>query len=91
MSVTAAQGFVAAGIHCGIKPSGAADLSLVATADGQPVAAAATFTQNLACAGPVRVSRAHLAATQAIVLARYEDDVVDAAPARARKPSAGRL
>lgn len=38
-----------------------------------------------------RVARAHLAATQAIVLARYEDDVVDASVARARKPSAGRL
>jgi glutamate N-acetyltransferase/amino-acid N-acetyltransferase len=63
MSVTAARGFVAAGAHCGIKASGAPDLSLVATADGEPVAAAGVFTQNLACAGPVRVSRAHLAAT----------------------------
>jgi len=63
MSVTAPMGFVAGGIHCGIKANGNADLSLVATADGQPVNAAATFTQNLACAGPVRVSKAHLAAT----------------------------
>jgi glutamate N-acetyltransferase / amino-acid N-acetyltransferase len=63
MSVTAAEGFVAAGIHCGIKPSGNADLALVATADGTPVAAAGVFTQNLACAGPVRVSKAHLAST----------------------------
>ena len=63
MSVTAAEGFVAAGVHCGIKASGDPDLSLVATADGMPVAAAGVFTQNLACAGSVRVSKAHLAAT----------------------------
>lgn len=63
MSVTSPQGFVAAGGHIGIKASGAPDLAVVATADGQPVAAAATFTQNLACAGPVQVSKRHLAAT----------------------------
>ena len=63
MSVTAAQGFVAAGIHSGIKANGNPDLSLVATAHGQPAVAAAVFTQNLACAGPVRVSQRHLAAT----------------------------
>ena len=61
MSVTAPRGFVAAGAHVGIKASGDPDLSLVATADGQPVAAAGTFTQNLACAGPVQVSKRHLA------------------------------
>jgi GntR family transcriptional repressor for pyruvate dehydrogenase complex len=38
-----------------------------------------------------RVARAHLAATQAVILARFEDDVVDAAHARSRKPSVGRL
>jgi glutamate N-acetyltransferase/amino-acid N-acetyltransferase len=64
MSVTAPAGFVAAGIHCGIKANGNPDLSLVATTDGQPVVAAAVFTQNLACAGPVRVSKQHLATTQ---------------------------
>ena len=63
MSVTTPRGFVAAGGHVGIKASGAADLAVVATADGQPVAAAATFTRNLACAGPVRVSRRHLEST----------------------------
>ena len=63
MSVTAAKGFRAAGVHCGIKPSGAPDLALVATADGQPVSAAGVFTQNLACAGPVRVSQRHLVTT----------------------------
>ena len=63
MSVTAPTGFVAAGAHCGIKESGAPDLALVATADRAPVAAAGVFTQNLACAGPVQVSKRHLATT----------------------------
>ncbi|MDQ3898606.1 MAG: bifunctional glutamate N-acetyltransferase/amino-acid acetyltransferase ArgJ, partial [Actinomycetota bacterium] len=56
-------GFVASGIACGIKGSGAPDLSLVATADGRPVPAAAVFTSNLAPAAPVQVSRDHLEAT----------------------------
>ena len=63
MSVTAAHGFVAAGIAAGIKPSGDRDLALVATEDGQPVTAAAVFTSNLATAAPVEVSRAHLEKT----------------------------
>ena len=63
MSVTAAKGFKAAGAHCGIKPMGAPDLALVATEDGHAVSAAGVFTQNLACAGPVRVSQRHLIAT----------------------------
>ena len=45
MSVTAPRGFVASGIACGIKPSGAPDLALVATDDGRPVSAAAVFTR----------------------------------------------
>jgi glutamate N-acetyltransferase/amino-acid N-acetyltransferase len=61
VSVTAPKGFVAAGIACGIKESGNADLALVATDDGAPVTAAAVFTSNLATAAPVQVSRAHLA------------------------------
>jgi len=63
MSVTAARGFVAAGVASGIKPSGALDLALVATADGMAVPAAAVFTANLATAAPVNVTRRHLAAT----------------------------
>ncbi len=60
MSVTAAQGFVAAGIACGIKPSGSPDLAVVATASRTPVTAAGVFTTNLACAAPVQISRRHL-------------------------------
>ncbi|HEX2700665.1 MAG TPA: bifunctional ornithine acetyltransferase/N-acetylglutamate synthase, partial [Acidimicrobiales bacterium] len=63
MSVTVPRGFVANGVACGIKPAGRPDLSLVATADGRPVATAAVFTTNLATAAPVLVSRSHLAAT----------------------------
>jgi len=63
VSITAPKGFVAAGLACGIKASGAADLALVATDDGRPVPAAGVFTQNLAAAAPVAVSRAHLGAT----------------------------
>ena len=63
MSATAAQGFVAAGIACGIKKSGDPDLALVATDDGRPVVAAAVFTTNRATAAPVQTSRRHLAAT----------------------------
>ena len=63
MTVTAPRGFVAAGGSIGIKANGNPDLAIVATADGRPVAAAGTFTQNLACAGPVRVSKRHLETT----------------------------
>jgi len=48
MSVVAAAGFVAGGIACGIKESGAPDLAIVATEDHAPVAAAGVFTTNLA-------------------------------------------
>jgi len=65
MSVTAAEGFEAAGVACGVKPSGDPDLSLVATADRRPVAAAGVFTTNLACAAPVQVSRSNLTDGQA--------------------------
>ncbi|HVM07148.1 MAG TPA: bifunctional glutamate N-acetyltransferase/amino-acid acetyltransferase ArgJ [Acidimicrobiales bacterium] len=63
MSVTAAQGYVAAGVAAGVKASGDLDLSLVATDDGRPVVAAATFTSNKATAAPVQVSRRHLGAS----------------------------
>jgi glutamate N-acetyltransferase / amino-acid N-acetyltransferase len=63
MSVTGPAGFVAAGVACGIKPSGDLDLSLVATADGRPVPAAAVFTQNRMTAAPVVTTARHLEAT----------------------------
>lgn len=69
MSVTAPKGFVAAGVHCGIKPSGDPDLSLVATASGKPVPGAAVFTANKLTAAPVMISDAHLGATVGAVTA----------------------
>jgi glutamate N-acetyltransferase/amino-acid N-acetyltransferase len=63
VSVTAATGFTAAGVACGLKSPEAADLALVATDDGRPVAAAAVFTSNLAAAAPVQVSTSHLRAS----------------------------
>jgi glutamate N-acetyltransferase/amino-acid N-acetyltransferase len=43
MSVVAASGFVAGGLACGIKESGAADLAVVATEDRAPAIAAGVF------------------------------------------------
>ncbi len=65
MSVTAPAGFVAGGLACGIKESGAPDLALVATDDHAPVAAAGVFTTNLAQAAPVQISKRHLAGARA--------------------------
>ena len=56
MSVTAPEGFVAAGLHAGIKKS-RADMALLATEDRQPVTCAAVFTQNKFCAPPVTLDR----------------------------------
>lgn len=61
MSVTAAEGFVAAGLHAGIKKR-KADMALLATENRRPVACAAVFTQNLFCAPPVQLGRALLRA-----------------------------
>jgi glutamate N-acetyltransferase/amino-acid N-acetyltransferase len=56
VSVTAAEGFVAAGLHAGIKTGGRRDMALLATDDGKPVPAAAVFTQNKFRAPPVEAS-----------------------------------
>ncbi|WP_395622670.1 bifunctional glutamate N-acetyltransferase/amino-acid acetyltransferase ArgJ [Sphingomonas daechungensis] len=56
MSVTAAEGFVAAGCHAGIKKR-RFDMALLATDDRQPVACAAVFTQNKFAAPPVELGR----------------------------------
>ena len=55
-------GFRAGGLAVGIKASGRPDLAVVVTTEG-PAAAAAVFTPNTFAAAPVRLSRAHLAAT----------------------------
>jgi glutamate N-acetyltransferase/amino-acid N-acetyltransferase len=63
VSVTAAEGFVAAGAHCGIK-QGRRDLALLATEDRRPVPTAAVFTQNRFRAPPVELSLARLTAAE---------------------------
>ncbi|WP_324750883.1 bifunctional glutamate N-acetyltransferase/amino-acid acetyltransferase ArgJ [Sphingomonas sp. LY54] len=60
MSVTAAEGFVASGLHAGVKRR-RYDMALVATDDRQPVTAVAVLTQNKFFAPPVGVSRQRLA------------------------------
>jgi glutamate N-acetyltransferase/amino-acid N-acetyltransferase len=66
MSVTAAQGFVASGVSCGIKDS-TLDLALVHST--VPATGAAMFTANRVQAAPVKISREHLelAEPQAVV------------------------
>ncbi|HSF86424.1 MAG TPA: bifunctional glutamate N-acetyltransferase/amino-acid acetyltransferase ArgJ [Acidimicrobiia bacterium] len=69
MSVTAAAGFLAAGVAAGIKPAGDPDMALVVGTPG--TIGAAVFTTNRAAAPPVQLSRAHLASgpsVRAVVL-----------------------
>lgn len=84
MSVTAVPGFVAGGTACGIKPSGAPDLAMVATEDRAAVAAAGVFTTNLAQAAPVQISKRHLADGRAAAV------VVNSGNANAATGEAGR-
>jgi len=67
--ITAPAGFEAAGVACGIKPSGL-DLALIVSTT--PARSAGVFTTNLAIAAPVVITREHLArsnfTTSAIVV-----------------------
>ncbi|CAO5243530.1 bifunctional glutamate N-acetyltransferase/amino-acid acetyltransferase ArgJ [Frankia sp. AgKG'84/4] len=60
MSVTAPQGFRAAGVAAGLKPSGNPDVALVVN-DGPSDTAAGVFTRNRIQAAPVRWTRQVLA------------------------------
>ncbi|MGE0180385.1 MAG: bifunctional glutamate N-acetyltransferase/amino-acid acetyltransferase ArgJ [Sphingomonas sp.] len=60
MSVTAAPGFVAFGLHAGIKRA-RHDMALIATDDRRPVTAVGVFTQNKFVAPPVVLDRQRLA------------------------------
>ncbi len=55
-------GFAAGGMAAGIKASGRPDLAVI-VASGGPASAAAVFTPNGFAAAPVKLSKAHLAAT----------------------------
>jgi glutamate N-acetyltransferase / amino-acid N-acetyltransferase len=67
MSVTAANGFVASGVHCGIRRS---RLDLAVVRSIEPATGAGMFTVNRMLAAPVVVSKEHLelAQPQAIVV-----------------------
>jgi glutamate N-acetyltransferase/amino-acid N-acetyltransferase len=67
MSVTAPKGFVAAGVHAGIRRD-RKDVALIRAA--KPATGAAMWTQNRVQAAPVVVSKAHLelAQPQAVVV-----------------------
>jgi glutamate N-acetyltransferase/amino-acid N-acetyltransferase len=64
MSVTAARGFAATGIACGIRPEGVLDLAVI-VAPPETVGAG-VFTTNRAAAAPTIVSREHLLASPAV-------------------------
>ncbi|HIJ67729.1 MAG TPA: bifunctional glutamate N-acetyltransferase/amino-acid acetyltransferase ArgJ [Planctomycetes bacterium] len=57
-TITAAKGFWAAGVHCGVKKSGKLDLALLACPTG--ATAAAVFTTNKIVAAPVTICKKHV-------------------------------
>ena len=57
-SVTAPAGFTAAGLTCGLKPSGRPDLALIAS--DRPAAATGVFTTNRVQGAPVLLGKRHL-------------------------------
>ena len=85
MSVTAAQGFAAAGVSAGIRPSGKPDVALVRSL--APAVGCAMWTRNRVQAAPVVVSRRHLelADPQAVVV---NAGVANAATGRAGEEDA---
>jgi glutamate N-acetyltransferase / amino-acid N-acetyltransferase len=62
MSVTAPKGFVASGVHCGIRKRDRRDLALVRSLE--PATGAGMFTINRVQAAPVVVCKEHLAGAQ---------------------------
>lgn len=56
--VTAAKGFKAYGVHCGLKK---AKLDLAVVISEVPAAAAGVFTTNLVQAAPIKITKEHLA------------------------------
>jgi glutamate N-acetyltransferase / amino-acid N-acetyltransferase len=61
-SVTAAKGFLAAGVACGIKQSGKPDLGVLVCPSGAK--AAAVFTTNKIVSAAVTVSRSHITSSE---------------------------
>jgi len=67
-TVTAPRGFLAAGIHCGIKQSGDPDIALMVCPTGAK--AAGVFTTNKVSSAAVQVCKSHLSSreVQAVVV-----------------------
>ena len=86
VSVTTARGFVASGVHCGIRQA-RPDLALLRSVE--PAVGAAMFTANRVQAAPVKVSREHveLAEPQAVVV---NSGVANAATGSAASSMPGR-
>lgn len=61
--VTAAKGFKAAGVSCGIKQSGKKDLAVIYSE--KPSSVAALFTSNTLAAAPIAISRKHTSSGKA--------------------------
>ncbi len=57
-TIIAPKGFLAAGVHCGIKKSGKPDLAMLVCPTGAK--AAAVFTTNKVVSAAVTVSRKHV-------------------------------
>jgi glutamate N-acetyltransferase/amino-acid N-acetyltransferase len=57
-TITASKGFLAAGVQCGIKKSGKADLALLVCPAGAN--AAAIFTTNKVVSAAVQVCKEHV-------------------------------
>ena len=89
--VTAAAGFRATGIACGIKPT---DLDLALIVSDTPASAAGMFTSSLARAAPVIVSLEHLARSngiaRAIVVSSGRANACTGEPGLAAAPRNGR-
>jgi glutamate N-acetyltransferase/amino-acid N-acetyltransferase len=58
--VTAAQGYLAGSVYCGVKAANASHPDIALVYSPQPTTVAGTFTTNKVKAAPVRVSMAHL-------------------------------
>ena len=86
MSVTAPRGFVAAGLHAGVKAS-RPDFALLVTDDGKPVPCAAVFTRNKFRAPPVDACVERLAASGGMAAGV----VVNSGNANAGTGAAGRI
>ena len=90
MSVTAPQGFRAAGVAAGLKTTGAPDLALVVN-DGPDHHGAAVFTSNRVEAAPVTWSRqvARDGRVDAVVLNSGGANACTGAPGLRRHPRHG--